>query len=349
MKTTRMIEARKTSITEKEKIPLHESNATLRAPYHLINAAVNLPGSSNKELRGRNSDFFLFSKNFYGSPLTGYWQSAQLEKLDPHVDLGTAMAISGAAVGSNMGRHTSRAFRFLLVLLNLRLGYWIPRPGARYGVGKYPGALRLFQEMTGARMDEHSAFLNISDGGHIENMGTYELIRRRCKFVVAVQGGRDPEMEFEEFRHLQRLVRIDFGVEINIDLSDISPDAHKISASHAALGQIHYPGGEAGWLLLIKLSVTGQEADEVLDYMARHVAFPHESTADQVYSEEQFEAYRLLGECAAEELFREELFGKNGFEKFMENKSPEMTQTEHWFRTLAKHFLSDNHAVFRES
>ena len=64
---------------------------------------------------------------------------------------------------------------------------------------------------------------------------------------------------------------------------------------HAALGVIDYDGGQKGWLLYIKSSLTGDENDYVRDYARRYGSFPHESTGDQFFSEEQFEVYRALG------------------------------------------------------
>ncbi len=64
---------------------------------------------------------------------------------------------------------------------------------------------------------------------------------------------------------------------------------------HAAIGTIDYDGGQTGWLLYIKSSLSGDENDYVRDYARRHSDFPHESTGDQFFSEEQFEVYRALG------------------------------------------------------
>jgi hypothetical protein len=56
-------------------------------------------------------------------------------------------------------------------------------------------------------------------------------------------------------------------------------------------------------LVYIKSSLTGDENDYVFHYKRRYAAFPHETTLDQMFSEEQFEAYRALGYHAAYGLF----------------------------------------------
>jgi hypothetical protein len=163
-------------------------------PYHLINTALNSPAGQHPSLRGRKSDIFIFSRWFSGCPSTGYFYTADLERLDPHLDLATAMAISGAAASPFMGTKKTPA-SLLFAVLNIRLDYWLPRPD-RWRVpviGRLPGPAYLFRQVLG-QVHERSAYVNLSDGGHIENLGLYELLRRRCKFIVAVDGECDPDI-----------------------------------------------------------------------------------------------------------------------------------------------------------
>lgn len=286
-------------------------SANPRAPYHLINAAVNLPGSKEPGLRGRSSDFFVFSQHFCGSPLLGYCRTSELEEKDPSLDLGSAMAASGAAASTYMGAGTMRGLVFLLALLNVRLGYWLPNPKRlheiRSGIGARP--FSLWTELWGG-LDEHDKFVNLSDGGHIENLGIYELLRRRCKLIIAVDAEADPRMIFPSLMRLIRYAQIDFGIQIRVDLDDLRPNEQGFVRAHFNLGEIDYGGGLTGYLLYIKSSLTGNERDYVLDYRRAHPSFPHETTADQFFNEAQFEAYRALGEHIANDLFREELVGK---------------------------------------
>ena len=105
----------------------YEARST--APYHLINVALNLQGSKDPGIRGRQSDFFIFSKRFVGGQRTGYCRSETLEQVFPQMDVATAMAISAAAAAPNMGRATSPFLVAFMTLLNVRLGYWVPNPG----------------------------------------------------------------------------------------------------------------------------------------------------------------------------------------------------------------------------
>ena len=98
------------------------------APYHLLNATLNLQGARNLDLAGRDADFFVLASRYSGSPTTGYCRTTELEKRDPHLNLGTAMAISGAGLSPNQGTETVKSLVYLTALLNLRLDYWLANP-----------------------------------------------------------------------------------------------------------------------------------------------------------------------------------------------------------------------------
>ena len=305
--------------------PLDIQLSTLRngyAPYLLINAAVNIQGADFANRRGRNADFFLFSPRYVGSPATGYVETELYEPDPPDLDLGKALSISGAAFSSEMGSKSVRALAPTLALLNVRLGYWLRNPvvvekEARSGawMNKRSGGPRLapwylLREMLG-QLDEETSVIYVTDGGHIENLGIYELLRRRCKLIVVVDGEADPTMNFPSFIDVQRYARIDFGVRFRIPwrkISDTTLAWMKIGSPgpsdkppapsagpHVTIGKIEYSGGQTGYLVYIKSSLTGDENDYVRDYGRRNPNFPHESTGDQFFSEEQFEVYRSLG------------------------------------------------------
>lgn len=303
-----------------------------RAPYHLINAALNVPGSMNPKMQGRLTDFFLFSRAFCGSPLTDYRPTTEWERKDSHLDLATAMAISGAAAAPQMGLGTKRRMSFWLALLNVRLGYWVRNPAKKSGLyGASPGLSFLLKEMTGS-MDEHSPWLYLSDGGHIENLGVYELLRRRCQFILAVDGEQDERMTFAGLTTLQRLAAIDLGVKIDINLDDLRLNEQELSRSHFRFCRIEYLGKQYGYLLYIKLSLTGNEGGFLRRYRLDEPTFPHHSTANQFFTEAQFEAYRSLGEHIGDKLFLRALVG----ERLAESSSVEI---ESLFRELGTRLL----------
>lgn len=312
------------------------------APYPLFNTALNIPGSAWANQRGRNAEFFIYSPRFIGSALTGYIQTDATEKLVSTFNLGTVMAVSGAAAAPNMGMASVAPMSPTLAFLNVRLGRWAwnPRSLAKISATttpqswwfrKGPGPRWLLREAfskTGFlfRKEENAfatsnsdRFVFLSDGGHIENLGVYELLRRRCKLVICVDAEHDPALASPSLAQLERFARIDLGTRIRIDISEITaqhrsasgayldpsrplPRVGQRSGPHVALGLIDYPpsstGGarEVGVLLYVKPSLSGDENNYLVAYKRMQPTFPQESTSDQFFTEEQFEAYRALGE-----------------------------------------------------
>ena len=333
-------------------------------PYHLINTALNIQNSKVANKRGRNADFFLLSRSFVGSETTGYVATAKIEDLARGFDLATAMSVSGAAAASNMGSQSIKPLTPTLAILNIRLGYWLRNPNwfrqmdgngaARNSThfGRALGKLNVFSlrernalanfyflaEMFG-KLNEHRKSVYLTDGGHVENLGIYELLKRRCRIIIAVDAEADPELAFGSFNTLVRYARIDLGVEIELPWGEITAasrktgksidengDAEKMNGPHCAIGRISYPTHEngavtcrVGVLIYIKASLTGDENDYVFHYKRRYSRFPHETTVDQMFSEEQFEAYRALGYHAAHGLFDR----RDDFAKLDTNEFPD--------------------------
>jgi hypothetical protein len=309
-----------------------------RAPYHLVNCALNVPASENPAMQGRLTDFFLFSPAFCGSPLTGYRPTFDWENLDGGLDLGTAMAISGAAAAPQMGTGTMRNFSFWLALFNVRLGYWVRNPQIEGSSrGSPPGLSYLLQEMFGWA-NETRPYINVSDGGHIENLGVYELLRRRCKYIVAIDGEQDPKMTFHGLATLQRLSAIDLGVTIEIGVDELRLGEKGLSHSHFTFCRINYPNGSRdgsvshGYLIYVKLSLTGNEGEFIRRYRLDEPDFPHHSTADQFFTEAQFEAYRSLGEHVGDKMFLSAIVGS-------EIATSNEVELEKWFLAIGKNLL----------
>ncbi|TVQ06933.1 MAG: hypothetical protein EA359_00600, partial [Balneolaceae bacterium] len=271
-------------------------------PLHLICCAANDLGSKDvmaSLYRGAESSV-LSPKAFSVGSTWKSWDRLPFQS----PSLGAALTASAAALNSHMGSMSMRlgpAVRFLMTALNLRLGMWWPSPA---GTGKsrfrkfFPG-WAFMREMLGLS-SVHSDELFLSDGGHFENLALYELIRRHSRYVIVSDCGMDSEILFDDFGNLVRKVRADFGVEIQIDLSPLKPGKDGYSRQCMVAGDIHYPGGDTGILLYFKPTLTGNEPADVMQYHNRNTHFPHESTGDQFYDEAQWEAYRKLGEHAAE-------------------------------------------------
>jgi len=350
-----------------------------RAPYHLINTALNVPGSKFANRRGRNADFFVFSQRYIGSEATGYVETRAAEVTVDGLNIGTAMAISGAAAAPNMGMASIRPLSPTIALLNVRLGRWIRHPldifnrnakleaekekKQKEAKGKeekgkeekqeegerqfwrIPRPRHLLYEAfskTGVSVEQLDAkalkkrggFVFLTDGGHIDNLGVYELLRRRCKLMIAIDGEADPDFDSGSLVQVERFARIDMNVIIKLNWEPIGIRTQAVTneikngqlkeqlGPHVALGSISYPpltpGGERekGALIYIKASLSGDESDYVIAYKKANPQFPHETTLDQLFSEEQFEAYRALGEHIA----RRFLDGRDGVAAYSDEK-----------------------------
>jgi hypothetical protein len=206
-----------------------------------------------------------------------------------------------------MGFHTSTAVAALLTAFNLRLARWCPNPTRSQWDRREPrwwSAGPLFAELFG-EVGGDSRWVNLSDGGHFENLGIYELARRRAGLIVVTDVGEDGEYHFDDLAMAARKLSVDFGVHLEIGakaLDTIRAPAGKFSACGCAVGRLIYPDCAPGYLIYVKSALTEDAPVDIRQYRDAHSAFPHESTADQWFDEDQFEAYRHLGQCIAEEI-----------------------------------------------
>jgi hypothetical protein len=218
------------------------------------------------------------------------------------ISLGTAMTISGAAASPSMGYHSSPGTAFLMTLFNVRLGAWLGNPASpRMGDlarSSPDDALRpLFAEMFG-QTNDRGRDIYLSDGGHFENLGLYEMVRRRCRYIFVVDGSCDPECRLEDLGNAIRKIYIDQNIDIEFDNLNLSSREAAKELVGVAIGKIRYPDSatEPGWLIYLKASYfsSAMPAD-VRAYGEANPDFPHETTMEQWFTESQFESYRKLG------------------------------------------------------
>lgn len=293
-------------------------------PYPIVNATLNLTTGDQLAWQERKAASFVFTPCYSGfelwknsdhlspklpSPDTkpfGFRRTENYAYPGRGVHAGTVTAISGAAVSPNHGYHTSTAVAFLLTVFNVRMGWWMGNPRSDKKSSKSSptfGLTYLIKELLGLT-DSRAGFVSLSDGGHFENLAIYELVRRRCKFIVACDAEQDPAFSFSGLGNAVRKCRTDFGVDIDIQPRRIARSREtKRSVTHCVVGTIHYPDSSDGALVYIKSSLVGDEPEDVLQYAAAHAEFPHQTTGDQWFDESQFESYRTLGYHIAEATF----------------------------------------------
>ena len=308
-----------------ESLPLGKITADERgAPYLLINCATTFLRKSKND--DEPTDSFVLSPAACGSDRFGYAPTNSFD--GGKFTLADAMAISGAAV--TPAASPNLAVRALLWLLNFRLGQWLPNPAVASlrqtplfyrPIWRRPHVLHLL--LSRLLMPQHDQdFLFVSDGGLHENLGIESLLVRRCRFIIAVDGGADPNGQFEDLVKLLLRIRVRYGITIGgiqdgspLPLSDLCASAgnapspaplgglssapHALCSSHFVLARICYPEDSPdnpAYLLYIRPGFVGKEWEELNRYRVQNEKFPHDNTVDQFYSPARFEAYRLLGE-----------------------------------------------------
>jgi Patatin-like phospholipase len=328
-----------TGFAESDSIRMSEmSDPSPKKLFHVLNIALNLPGAEKLEWQDRKCESFTVSPLHCGSYWLGYRRSADYARGSQKVEagkpsgisLGTAIAISGAAASPNMGyMMTSPVTRFLMTLFNVRLGFWLGNPGVAgggdpttfnqttYDRDSPTQSVRpIFAEAMGM-IDSESPYVYLSDGGHFENLGLYEMILRRCRFIVVSDASTDTSYGFDSLAMAIRQIRVDFGVPIDMEKMNFgnNPDSEH---NYCAVGKIRYSCVDKvkksdknedydGVLIYIKPSLIDDEPRDILNYHFSNPTFPEESIVDQWFSESQFESYRALGNHMVEMICKQDL------------------------------------------
>ncbi len=317
-----------TLFAEKDAIPLHciwpafpnRGDQTELRLFPVVNTALNLVAGTRTAWTERKAASFTMTPLHCGSAVIahagafvrtpGYGGTPfSWPRHAPRtgLSLGTAMTISGAAVSPNGGYHSSPTTSFIMTMFNARLGAWMPNPRVAstrdMERSRPPNAFRaLLAEMFG-QTDDSAEAIYLSDGGHFENLGLYEMLRRRCAVIVAVDAGCDPNYQYFDLGGAIRKARIDLNIEVSFP-SGGGPVKGEAPTTPSLAATIQYPAvagqpASTGVLIYVKVYRPDDAPADIIAYAASHDTFPHESTSNQFFTESQFESYRRLGEVLA--------------------------------------------------
>ncbi len=304
------------------------SNKSQQAgPYHIINTNLILVNSTNRRRQMRGGDNFILSPGYSGSSATGWTPTSELG--DHNMTLASAMAISGAAANPNAGcggtgLTRNRGVSLLMALLNLRLGFWLPNPQSEHRPHvRCPNHFRPGLTQAFGGHHETASFIELSDGGHFENLGLYELVRRRLRLIIVCDGGADATFSFSDLNTVRRRIAADFGARIEFepghDPDQLIPTRLKESVPDGAgyavkgdmaehgylLGRLENADESKGALIYLKTTMIDSLRFGLKAYKGAHHDFPDQTTADQFFDEEQFDAYRELGLHLCDQMFKE--------------------------------------------
>ena len=279
-------------------------------PILLLNCCLN--AKRREDPRARLGENFVFSPRGCGffpsdnSKNSGVFQDPgkYFYAREKGISLASCMAISGSALGSSMGYLSSFRTRLFHTAFNFRLGWWFCNPS-------YPNAwngnlprsrISCHMKEIFGKMTDQNAFVYLSDGGHFDNLGAYELLRRRCHVIIISDASRDNHRTCKALTYAVSKARIDLNVSVEFD-EDQNVYQSIAPAGRIAVGKIHYtdPDQQDGIIIYIKPEVLGNEPMDVVGYARTHPTFPHDPTSSQWFSEAQFEAYRKLGELSGED------------------------------------------------
>ena len=271
---------------------------------------------------GRFAESFTFTHAKSGGPRFTYQDTTRFEESrgpkGTALTLPSIMAVSGAALAPLMGRFTFPPLRLLMALTNVRLGVWVrnprhpsfdarpERPHGRLGRlwasivegWREPGALYVLREAVGGLTLTKRRFIYLTDGGHWENLGLVELLRRRCTQILCFDASTDADGAATDIGRAIALARSELGADIVLDPAPTMPRDGTHSADLAVLGEVRYPDGDKARLVYAKAALTEDLSWDLRSFHHRDSRFPHHSLSRQIFTDEQFEAYRSLGHAA---------------------------------------------------
>jgi hypothetical protein len=291
------------------------SDMTLPTAIAISGAAIDSNTGSGGEGITR-SPWLSFLMGFFNIGL-GYWAenpTPPKERIDRIVEnLGRQLPKASAADGEQTGFAlvwaipqalftVVRGLLNQLILVFLRLSpLWCFQ---NVPTALYPGFSELYLRKN---LDENSRMVQLSDGGHFENLGLYELIRRRLRLIIVCDGSADPDFAFDDLGNAMERVRSDFGALIDIDCTNcesLTPATNGKSDSEGRMSyakkgylraDITYTDGSHGSLIYITANFFKDLYADLYAYRKSHVKFPDQPTSNQFFDEKEFEAYRELG------------------------------------------------------
>lgn len=321
-------------------IPANSQDARDGRPLPIVNTSLNVVRGKELAVQTRKARSFAFTPVYGGftrqeagsrewNSFFGATTDAMSKSNRDGISLGTAMAISGAAASPNMGSYSEPSLAFLMTLFDVRLGWWIGNPRRTSSLWRWNfewwkrgsplfGFGCLICELLGNAHDD-GRFLYLSDGGHFENLAIYELVRRKCKLIVACDASCDGTGTLSDLHNAMERCRTDFGVNITFTnenpLRPAGEDGVLRSQVHFLKGVIEYPRSndqgthsgakDIGTIIYIKSTVTSEDPKDVLAYADANRHFPHDTIANQWFDEAHFENYRALGEASGNSAIRE--------------------------------------------
>jgi hypothetical protein len=307
-------------------------------PQVILMATANVFGKNLTAPGCHALPYSLFG-DWVGNPLLGWIRTETLRtgRLNPGrstsrvlgADLTTqaAMAISGAAFASAMGAARS-PYSLLFTLTNARLGAWLPNPSFlahhRASAGS-TGSARwhhpllprwrampyLLRELFGIYRHDRPLLL-ATDGGHYDNLGLVEMLRHAPRTIYCLDASGGSNLGGSALGPAIALARQELGVSITLPecprgVASLEWAEKELNRVGVLVCNIDYTGcpmsdpprPDRGVLYFARATVTPDAPWQLQAYRRAHPTFPNDSTSDQWFDQQQFDAYYTLGRYAA--------------------------------------------------
>lgn len=356
--------------------PLLEDLKRQPGPLAEYCCTLNINDSTVKTLSGIPALSFTMSADaitvHHVDPITGTpseWsctprQLGALMKAEaPDVSPMLAVATSGAAVASAMGRQNKGSTNALLAFANIRLGVWLPHPRWAGQIpnqkAPYPRVRMsyLLKEVFGL-FDWDDLHVYVTDGAHWEGTSIVELLRHSdIDEAIAFDAGgaaADSLVSPAEVVTLSSLELFD-DVDINVEPLRAKVDgtrggglAQRVATVGLVRGVDENGQPTIGILWYARNVLAKDSSARLKSYGERFDTFPSVSTINQFFDDEKFQSYRVLGYEAGEAIvqarreLREEMWIHDDLSAFRKSKNA------HWSVVVMKDELLATDAEFRK-
>ncbi|MDF3069938.1 MAG: hypothetical protein K0R38_5539 [Polyangiaceae bacterium] len=299
--------------------PLFGGGSYLRGETRV---AAKQPSTSKRRSRRRPDvvvgtkvmDYFLLSPLFCGSETSAYAKTS--EQPYASTTLADAVATSAASISPLWDGKQNVFLSWLLFVLNMNLGVWLPNPRLLSTRSRMRFLFRLwpvtYVQLIVGKLTTERPLLHVADGGFVDNLGLIELLRRRCRIILAVDSTFDPRYHFSHLRNVVARAATELGTKIEFSgrVEDVLRPSGVTGFSERdhVLARITYSDNSEGYLIYCKAtlraSLPAREGDpsseRAAGYPTYHEQFPQESTGDQFFDADQWNAYNGLGQQLAE-------------------------------------------------
>jgi hypothetical protein len=207
--------------------------------------------------------------------------------------------------GCNPGKNLDREAWLWAHVLRLRLAG--RRSGALWYRVMQPTLGLLWAEAAG-RLSYRATWMYVTDGGHYDNLGLVEALRRGARNIIVLDASGDKADTWFTLGGAIAQARTDAGVQIDLDPTAMTQGGHDLAPGQVvrpwARGRFRRPQSadglpEEGDILVCKLGWWTGAPWDVQAYARGHRTYPCDSTLEQLYDATEFEAYRQLGAAAA--------------------------------------------------